>query len=175
MKRLICRMLLPVLLACAVIPALAEMPLTIEISLSRYEFTQPGNVTVEILVTNTSGKDMPGPCVLYNPSGRRIEAFGTPTLAAGESRSWSGTWPVSKEQLQQGRITFALALAVQDDSGRLVTRTQSFWTPISYVAQLDTRQMTQLMDMYLDHAILLLQPAMPLHIRMLYSLERPFS
>lgn len=111
--------------------ALAENVIpTIEMTLSQQQFDRPGEVTVNICLTNTGEQDMPGPCALYAPDGRRIEEFGTPTLAAGESAEWTGTWMVTAEQLAQGRIVFAMMYAATDASGGLAMKTVTFYQPI---------------------------------------------
>lgn len=111
--------------------ALAEdvMP-AIEMTLSQQQFSGPEEVTVSICLTNTSDQDMPGPCALYAPDGRKIKEFGTPTLAAGESAEWTGTWMVTEEQLAQGRIVFAMKYAATDESGSLTMKTISFYQSI---------------------------------------------
>lgn len=111
--------------------ALAEnvMP-AIEMTMSQQQFSGPEEVTVSICLTNTSDQDMPGPCALYAPDGRMIKEFGTPTLAAGESAEWTGTWMVTEEQLAQGRIVFAMKYSTTDESGRLAMKTATFYQTI---------------------------------------------
>lgn len=153
MKRFV-SMLLALLTLAA--PALAECPVKVEISLGAYRFSGPGRVEVTIAVTNASGADMPGPCALYDPTGRRIEDFGTPTLSAGERADWTGTWQVTEEQLRQGRLVFALMWVEADDSGALVPRQQAFYTPITRTVTLVEQQLAQVTALCFSHAVSLL-------------------
>ena len=142
MKRCMC-ILLALLLASLCVPALAACPLDVRLSLDRSVFDGPGVVTVHVLVTNT-GTDMPGPCVLYDPSGRRVTDFGMPTLAAGESASWSGAWQITEQQLQQGKIVFALAWTESAPDGSPVVRQQPFSAAITRTVTPDAQHLAQL-------------------------------
>ena len=107
-----------------------DLPITIHMILSQNMLSGPAEVEIEIEIENTSGREMPGPLALYTPDGRIIEEFGTPTLMAGESQSWQGTWFVTEEQLHMGKLIFAVRYTWQDAAGALVQRTQPFYTPI---------------------------------------------
>ena len=75
-------------------------------NLSQTRFTEPGPVTVGIQISNTSDKDLPGPVTLYYPNDRQVEEFGSPILAGGAVKTWSGVWNVTEDQLINGKITF---------------------------------------------------------------------
>ena len=96
----------------------------VSVILSQDRFTAPGPVDVTVTVRNTAAVDMPGPCALYDPSGARIMDFGQPTLAAGGSQAWSGTWDVTAEQLANGSITFTLVYTMPGDDGVLIKKEQ---------------------------------------------------
>ena len=126
-------LLLFVLLMLCIMPAaLAEVvcPVELNIGLSQRMLDGPQEVAVNVTVTNVSGEDMPGPLALYTPDGRIIEEFGTPTLKAGESQTWQGTWFVTEEQLNMGKVIFAVRYTWQEAAGELVRHTQAFYTPI---------------------------------------------
>lgn len=127
-KMMICLLVL----LCMLSAALAEQdcPITFRMELSQRMLDGPQEVDVIVTVTNVSGEDMPGPLALYTPDGRIIEEFGTPTLMAGESQSWQGTWFVTEEQLHMGKLLFAVRYTWQDAAGALVQHTQPFYTPI---------------------------------------------
>ena len=78
----------------------AEDPISLKMELSATRFSGPAEVTVTIHVSNTTDEDMPGPLALYTPDGKIIEDFGTPTLAANESKTWNGVWTVTAEQIK---------------------------------------------------------------------------
>ncbi len=77
----------------------AEEPITMKMDLSSTRFSGPAEVTVNISVSNTTDEDMPGPLALYYPNGKMISEFGTPTLTAGQTKTWQGTWTVTEEQI----------------------------------------------------------------------------
>ena len=108
--------------------ALAESIIVPEVSVvvSENRFSGPQPVDVTVTVTNKADVDMPGPCALYDPAGVRIAAFGTPTLKAGESAVWSGTWNVTAEQLTAGRLTFVVGYTYRNEAGVLETKTQPY-------------------------------------------------
>ncbi len=98
--------------------------------LSQEVVTGPMDVTVTIEVTNPYEQDMPGPLALYWPNGKIIEEFGMPTLKAGESLTWRGTWNVTDEQLDAGKVIFAIRYTVRHEDGSIGTNTQSYYVPI---------------------------------------------
>ena len=117
---------------CLVPGVLAEdtCSIKLEIDLSQTIMNGPEEVTVTIMVTNVSGEDMPVTLALYAPDGRIIKEFGTPTLMAGESQTWKGTWAVTESQLDQGKVVFAVRYTCQDALGDLYTKTQSYYVPV---------------------------------------------
>lgn len=110
----------------------ADDPLRVAMQLSTATFTGPQTINVSIQVSNTSDAEMPGAVTLYDPAGNQIEAFGSPTLAVGASKTWEGTWDVTEEQLVAGKITFKLRYPVYNDEGTLVNKTRSFTKTITY-------------------------------------------
>lgn len=131
MKRLL--LLLFVLSMLGVSAALAEenCPIELRMELSQTRFTEPAEVTVDIVVTNVSDQDMPGPMALYYPNGKMIAEFGTPTLRAGETRTWEGKWTVTEEQLKQGRVIFAIQYMLKGTDGSTSRKTQSYYVSVT--------------------------------------------
>lgn len=101
--------------------------------LSNNRFTKPEEITVTIKATNVSDQDMPGPIALYYPDGTLVQEFGTPTLAAGQSQSWTGTWQITENELNRGRLTFALRWYEYNDAGEIGERAVDFSKTIIYV------------------------------------------
>ncbi|MBQ2952859.1 MAG: hypothetical protein IJE07_04825 [Clostridia bacterium] len=125
-KFLVCLTLMLLVLAlCGGALAEAAIP-EVNVVLSEKRFNGPGPVDVTITVTNASAVDMPGPCALYNPDRARIVDFGTPTLAAGQSATWNGTWQVSQEQLTEGKLTFYLAYHITGEDGVVIQKQQPY-------------------------------------------------
>ena len=113
--------------------ALAESAATIpevNVVLSQNRFSGPGPVDVTVTVTNTAATDMPGPCALYDPTGNIIREFGQPTLKAGESRVYSGTWQVTQAHLDAGRLSFVIGYTMYDDAGVRAQKNQPIYVSI---------------------------------------------
>ena len=136
MKRIWFACLAVVLMALLCVPGLSAMaettPLKISMELSANELTAPGEITVTIKLTNTSDTDTPGPVTLYYPSGKIIEEFGAEVLAAGQSRTWQGTWEVTQSQLEKGKITFAYVHPALDDEGKQYNYQKNFSKQLIY-------------------------------------------
>lgn len=112
--------------------ALADDPVKVTMDLSANQFTGPKTIDIKISVANTGDTEMPGPLTLYYPSGKQVEEFGSPTLGVGESRDWSGTWTVTEDELQSGKITFKIKYSIHNENGELVNKTKNFSKKISY-------------------------------------------
>ena len=112
--------------------ALADDPLKISMALETNQFSEPKEITVSISVSNVGESDMPGPVTLYYPSGKQVEAFGSPVLSVGTTKSWSGKWKVTQAELDAGRITFKIKYSIYDDNGDLANKTKTFSKRITY-------------------------------------------
>ena len=118
--------------------ALADDPMKVSMELSTNKFSEPKTIKVSITVTNVGDVDMPGPVKLYYPSGKQVEEFGSPTLAIGASKNWSGDWTVTQKELEAGKITFKIRYAVYSDevdeegNNTLVNKTKNFSKKIQY-------------------------------------------
>lgn len=108
----------------------AEDPIALNMDLSATRFSGPAEVTVTIRVTNTSDADMPGPLALYYPDGTYIEEFGMPVLAAGQSKTWTGTWMVTEKQIQEGRVVFAVRYTILGADGQKTVKQDSYYCAI---------------------------------------------
>lgn len=117
-KMLICLLMLLMMFGTACAGGLAVIePLDMRVYLSQREFAGPQEVEVSITVYNLSDEDKPGPLTLYWPNGKKIEEFGTPTLKANERLEWTGTWFVTQEQIDAGRVIFAIQYTGHDGKG----------------------------------------------------------
>lgn len=108
----------------------AEDPISLKMELSATRFSGPAEVTVTIHVSNTTDEDMPGPLALYYPSGKMITEFGTPTLAAGQSKTWTGTWTVTEDQIKAGKVIFAVQYSYLADDGSIAKKVESYYCSI---------------------------------------------
>ena len=97
----------------------ADEPIKLQMELSATRFSGPAEVTVTISVTNVTDEDMPGPLALYYPTGKIITEFGTPTLAAGQTKTWQGAWTVTEEQIKAGRVAFGLQYSYLAEDGSI--------------------------------------------------------
>ena len=108
----------------------ADDPVKLQMELSSTRFSGPAEVKVTISVTNTTDADMPGPLALYYPSGKMISEFGTPTLSAGQSRTWEGTWTVTEEQIKAGKVIFAVQYSYLAEDGSVAKKVESYYCAI---------------------------------------------
>lgn len=108
----------------------AEEPIAMTMELSSTRFSGPAEVTVTICVTNTTDTDMPGPLALYYPTGDIIEEFGAPTLTAGQSKTWTGTWTVTEEQIKEGKVKFGLRYSFLAEDGSVAKKTSAYYVAI---------------------------------------------
>ena len=138
-KRLLLALVLGIALIALCASAMAaDDPMKVSMELSTNKFTEPKPIKVSITVTNVGDADMPSPVTLYYPSGKKVEEFGSPTLAAGASKNWSGDWTVTQKELEAGKITFKIKYAVYSDevdeagNNTLVNKTKNFSKKIQY-------------------------------------------
>ena len=130
MKRIFCIIALSLMLVTAASAAAPSAIPEVAVALSQTSFSAPG--PVDVTITVTAPQDMPGPCALYDPDGVRIAGFGTPTLSAGESAAWSGTWQVTQAQLDEGKIVFGMVFDTLDEEGAVVRNQQFYGVSVSF-------------------------------------------
>jgi len=119
--RLIQALLLAALLSVlACLPALAvEAPVLATMTITPDEMSVPVPVTAHIKIENISGADLTSPLTLYDPSGRKVTAFGdngSLTLKAGESTTINRELNVTQEMIDQGKVSYSLHWI--DEEGR---------------------------------------------------------
>ena len=130
-KRILVLVTLLCLLAVGLFSAAAaEEPVTMKMDLSATRFSGPAEVKVTISVSNTTDTDMPGPLALYYPNGKMISEFGTPTLAAGQTKTWEGTWTVTEEQIKAGKVLFAVQYSYLAEDGSVARKVESYYCAI---------------------------------------------
>ncbi len=116
--------------------AKADDPIKVSMDLSKNEFTEPGDVTVSIKVSNVGDDRIPGSVYLYYPDGKAVTDFGdggAVTLDIGVFRTWTGTWRVTQKQLEAGKITFMVKYPVPNEDGSdLVVKNKYFNKAIIY-------------------------------------------
>lgn len=124
MKKMMIWMLVLLLTTCSACTEdmIVFQPLEMRVYLSQTEFTGPQEVAVSITVYNHSDEDRLGTLALYWPDGKMIEEFGTPTLKAGERLEWTGTWYVTQNQINAGRVRFGVRYTGINSLGIPVTR-----------------------------------------------------
>lgn len=105
-------------------PALASNvdPVVFTMKITPDQLSAPGEVSVSLNVSNSSGEDMISPVTLYDPDGSVVASFGdggSYALKGGESRSWEGKWNVTQQQLDAGKIAYEVRYHLEDDTGAL--------------------------------------------------------
>lgn len=124
MKKLLICLLVLLLMTCSACTESMTViePLDMRVYLSQTEFTGSQEVEVSIIIYNHSDEDRSGPLALYWPDGKMIEKFGTPTLKAGERLEWTGTWLVTQNQLDAGKVRFGVKYTGVNSLGLPVTK-----------------------------------------------------
>lgn len=102
--------------------ALADDPIVCEMEVSQAVLTGEGTVRVNINVINVSDDGDAISVTLYDPAKNVCASFGsggTANLAPGSSASYSGSWTVTQEQLNAGKITYIASYKVTDADGNV--------------------------------------------------------
>ncbi len=100
---------LALLLLCA--GALAGDVIQGTVAVSPKNLTGTGTVTVNITVSNISDDPDPVAVTLLDPNGNIVQDFGSGGvvyLKSMESRNYTGTWAVTEQQLEKGRVIYQL-------------------------------------------------------------------
>ncbi len=142
-QRLLVFVALALLLVCLGGTALAADTMDFNLSLSENRLSGPKEIGVTITVKNVGEQAMPGPVTLYYPDSSRIEEFGTPTLAPGEEREWKGTWKVTQEQLERGKLTFGIKYSYYNADGTVDNKEQAFGRTLVYVSAVPEVKVTR--------------------------------
>ncbi len=90
-------------------------------------FYSPGPTQVTVTIQNTS--DVEKYVALYGPTGHRITDFPT-MLPAGTSHTWTGTWQVTEEHLNAGRLLFMVSYQHTTAQGEQTKKTMQLYIPI---------------------------------------------
>lgn len=107
-------------------------PITVSMELSADRLAGPAPVNVDISVTNTSGRKLEESVRLFDQTMTQIEAFGASGLDAGETRTWSGEYTVTREQLAEGKVLFFLYFSEYNESTEeFEDHLVSFYRPIT--------------------------------------------
>ncbi len=78
----------------------------IDMEFDTREFSGPKTIQAYITISNTGDSEWPGPVTLYYPNMEQVEEFGSPVLAAGASKTWLGSWTVTQNELNAGKVSF---------------------------------------------------------------------
>ncbi len=125
-------------LLCVSAALAADDPIKVAMELSKTKFSGPETINVSITVTNVGDGDMPSPVTLYYPGGKKVDEFGSPTLSVGASKRWSGSWTVTREQLEAGKISFQVRYSYyggepdEDGEPKLKSIKKNFSKKITY-------------------------------------------
>lgn len=113
-------------------------PIEFTVEATPTELTAPGDITVSLRVSNTGDTDMRDPVTLLDPSGNVVSSFGdngSIVLLAGKYLSWSGSYAVTEEDLDNGQITYTIQYNLEDEDGNIAACTQQGAIPLSYTGE----------------------------------------
>ncbi len=147
-RRLLLIALVALALALATLGAYAAVtdPIVYSIELDPDKLSAPGTINVTITISNSGSEDMKDPIVLYDPSAKIVEDFGTngsAVLKAGESKTWTGTCDVSQRMLDSGAVVYYAKYNLYNESGEAVPQSPAIRGVISAQAaevDLDVRR-----------------------------------
>ena len=142
---LLCLLLL---FTCACAQAAGD-PIEFAVGAMPTELTEPGDVTVTVQVKNTGDTDMLDPVYLTGPDGQSVADFGdngAAVLAAGESVIWSGTYTVTEEDLDAGRLVYTVRYNLEDEDGSIAECTQQGVVKLTYSGQRVRLQVERTLD-----------------------------
>lgn len=74
------------------------------------------DVSITIKIYNSSQTDMLDTIILYNPEGNSVEKYSG--LKAEQSVTYTGTWRVTKDQIDKGRINYYITYMVGDEGSK---------------------------------------------------------
>lgn len=100
--------------------------------------TAPGDVQVSLKVANAGNADMKDPVTLYDPAGNVVASFGdggSVILPAGAFKTWEGTWSVTEDQLDQGKVAYTLKYYLEDENGELVAINSTADAPVKFTGE----------------------------------------
>ena len=124
MRKRIFLALLTALLCLAAPLALADDSLIrISTQAEPQTLTGPQSVTVTIKVVNSGEGDITNPITIYDPNGTQVAQWGS--LSIGQSQSWQGSWNVTQEQIDAGRLRYSVSYTTYDDDGNPVPTTST--------------------------------------------------
>ena len=110
----------------------ATDPLKVSMTLSANRFTEPKAITISISISNTGETPMLSPVKLFYPDGTQVTEFGEPELDVGGIASWEGTWTVTQEELEAGKIRFMAEYVLLNEEGQKYIKQKFFSKPIAY-------------------------------------------
>lgn len=117
------------------LPAAAEEPISLSLSVEPASLTAPADVTVSIRVVNNSGADMSEPVTLYDPDGQLVTAFGDggqALIKQGDYVTAQQTYHVTQAQLDEGKLTYMLSYNQVDESGSVTVQSLAKSAEIAY-------------------------------------------
>lgn len=123
-KRIILALLTAML--CLLAPlAIAEgfNPIRISTQAEPQTLTGPQSVTVTIKVVNSGEGNINNPITIFDPNGTQVASWGS--LAIGQSQSWQGSWSVTQDQIDAGRLRYSVSYTTYDDDGNAVPTTST--------------------------------------------------
>lgn len=108
--------LLAVLMLCVCTVASADAdPIRVSSLSEPQSVISEQDVSITIKVYNSSQTDMEEPITIFNPSGISVEKYSG--LKGEQSVTYNGTWRVTKEQIEEGKIKYFIKYTVDTGNG----------------------------------------------------------
>ena len=130
-------LMIGLLLSCAALAAADADPIRVSSLSEPQSVISEQEVNITIKVYNSSQTDMEEEIILYNPGGISVAKYAG--LKAESSVTYTGTWPVTQEQIDAGKIKYYIKYTVTTENGKQET---NHTIPVTIQAETAVPQLT---------------------------------
>ena len=130
-------LMIGLLLSCAALAAADADPIRVSSLSEPQSVISEQEVNITIKIYNSSQTDMEEEIILYNPGGISVAKYAG--LKAESSVTYTGTWPVTQEQIDAGKIKYYIKYTVTTENGKQET---NHTIPVTIQAETAVPQLT---------------------------------
>ena len=130
-------LMIGLLLSLAAVAAADADPIRVSSLSEPQSVISEQEVSITIKIYNSSQTDMEEEIILFDPTGNSVAKYAG--LKAESSVTFTGTWPVTQEQIDAGKIKYYIQYAVNTDNGPQKT---NHTIPVTIQAETAAPQLT---------------------------------
>ena len=130
-------LMIGLLLSCAALAAADADPIRVSSLSEPQSVISEQEVNITIKIYNSSQTDMEEEIILYNPGGISVAKYAG--LKAESSVTYTGTWSVTQEQIDAGKIKYYIKYTVTTENGKQET---NHTIPVTIQAETAAPQLT---------------------------------